>query len=58
MGRKLFVGNLSFNTEESRLQELFEAIQVVFHDREGFLHGLRRRKVYAGALEHLHRVSR
>jgi cold-inducible RNA-binding protein len=29
MGRKLFVGNLSFNTEESRLQELFEAIGPV-----------------------------
>lgn len=29
MGRKLFVGNLSFNTEESRLQELFESIGPV-----------------------------
>src|SRR6266404_4170301 len=29
MGRKLFVGNLSFNTEEARLQELFEAIGPV-----------------------------
>ena len=29
MGRKLFVGNLSFNTEEGRLQELFEAIGPV-----------------------------
>jgi cold-inducible RNA-binding protein len=29
MGRKLFVGNLSFNTAESRLQELFESIGPV-----------------------------
>ena len=29
MGRKLFVGNLSFNTEEGRLQELFESIGPV-----------------------------
>ena len=29
MGRKLFVGNLSFNTEEGRLQELFEGIGPV-----------------------------
>ena len=29
MGRKLFVGNLSFNTEKGRLQELFEAIGPV-----------------------------
>jgi cold-inducible RNA-binding protein len=29
MGRKLFVGNLSFNTEENRLQELFEAVGPV-----------------------------
>jgi cold-inducible RNA-binding protein len=29
MGRKLFVGNLSFNTDERRLQELFESIGPV-----------------------------
>ena len=29
MGRKLFVGNLSFNTAEGRLQELFESIGPV-----------------------------
>src|SRR5262245_12155184 len=29
MGRKLFVGNLSFKTEENRLQELFEGIGPV-----------------------------
>ena len=29
MARKLFVGNLSFNTEEGRLQELFEGIGPV-----------------------------
>src|SRR5436190_8989504 len=29
MGRKLFVGNLSFNTAEDRLQELFESIGPV-----------------------------
>lgn len=29
MGRKLFVGNLSYNTDERRLQELFEAIGPV-----------------------------
>ncbi len=29
MGRKLFVGNLSYNTDEQRLQGLFEAIGPV-----------------------------
>ena len=29
MGRKLFVGNLSFNTDERRLQELFESVGPV-----------------------------
>ena len=29
MGRKLFVGNLSFNTDERRLEELFQAIGPV-----------------------------
>jgi cold-inducible RNA-binding protein len=29
MGRKLFVGNLSFSTDETRLQEVFEAIGPV-----------------------------
>jgi RNA recognition motif-containing protein len=29
MGRKLFVGNLSFNTDERRLQELFQSIGPV-----------------------------
>jgi RNA recognition motif-containing protein len=29
MGRKLFVGNLSYNTDEQRLQELFEGIGPV-----------------------------
>ena len=29
MGRKLFVGNLSFNTDERRLQELFETVGAV-----------------------------
>jgi RNA recognition motif-containing protein len=29
VGRKLFVGNLSFNTAEGRLQELFESIGPV-----------------------------
>jgi RNA recognition motif-containing protein len=29
MGRKLFVGNLSYNTDERRLQELFEGIGPV-----------------------------
>lgn len=29
MGRKLFVGNLSFNTDERRLEELFQSIGPV-----------------------------
>jgi len=29
MGRKLFVGNLSFNTDERRLEELFQSIGAV-----------------------------
>jgi cold-inducible RNA-binding protein len=29
MGRKLFVGNLSFNTDERRLEEVFQAIGPV-----------------------------
>ncbi len=29
MARKLFVGNLSFNTDERRLQEVFEAVGPV-----------------------------
>jgi cold-inducible RNA-binding protein len=29
MGRKLFVGNLSFNTDERRLQELFQTAGAV-----------------------------
>lgn len=29
MGRKLFVGNLSFNTDEHRLEELFETVGPV-----------------------------
>jgi cold-inducible RNA-binding protein len=29
MGRKLFVGNLSFNTDERRLEEAFQAIGPV-----------------------------
>jgi RNA recognition motif-containing protein len=29
MARKLFVGNLSFNTDEHRLQELFESVGPV-----------------------------
>ena len=29
MGRKLFVGNLSFNTDERRLEELFASIGQV-----------------------------
>ena len=29
MGRKLFVGNLSFNTDERRLEELFQTIGPV-----------------------------
>jgi cold-inducible RNA-binding protein len=29
MGRKLFVGNLSFNTDESRLEELFASVGPV-----------------------------
>jgi len=29
MGRKLFVGNLSFNTDERRLEELFASIGAV-----------------------------
>lgn len=29
MGRKLFVGNLSFNTDERKLQELFETVGPV-----------------------------
>ena len=29
MGRKLFVGNLSFNTDEHRLEELFQSIGAV-----------------------------
>src|SRR5438128_6467718 len=29
MGRKLFVGNLSFNMDERRLQELFESVGPV-----------------------------
>jgi RNA recognition motif-containing protein len=29
MGRKLFVGNLSYNTDEQRLQEVFQAIGPV-----------------------------
>jgi cold-inducible RNA-binding protein len=29
MGRKLFVGNLSYNTDEQRLQELFEGVGPV-----------------------------
>jgi RNA recognition motif-containing protein len=29
MGRKLFVGNLSFSTDEGRLQEVFQAIGPV-----------------------------
>ena len=29
MGRKLFVGNLSFNTDETRLQDVFQAIGPV-----------------------------
>jgi cold-inducible RNA-binding protein len=29
MGRKLFVGNLSFNTDERRLEELFQSVGAV-----------------------------
>ena len=29
MGRKLFVGNLSFNTDERRLEELFQTVGAV-----------------------------
>ena len=29
MGRKLFVGNLSFNTDEHRLEELFQTVGPV-----------------------------
>jgi cold-inducible RNA-binding protein len=29
MGRKLFVGNLSFNTDERRLEELFQSVGPV-----------------------------
>jgi cold-inducible RNA-binding protein len=29
MGRKLFVGNLSYNTDERRLEEIFQAIGPV-----------------------------
>ena len=29
MGRKLFVGNLSFNTDERRLEELFQTVGPV-----------------------------
>jgi cold-inducible RNA-binding protein len=29
MGRKLFVGNLSFNTDEARLEELFQSVGPV-----------------------------
>jgi RNA recognition motif-containing protein len=29
MGRKLFVGNLSFNTDEHRLEELFQSVGAV-----------------------------
>ena len=29
MGRKLFVGTLSFNTDERRLEELFQSIGAV-----------------------------
>jgi RNA recognition motif-containing protein len=29
MGRKLFVGNLSFSTDEGRLQEVFQAVGPV-----------------------------
>ena len=29
MGRKLFVGNLSFNTDEHRLEELFQSVGPV-----------------------------
>jgi RNA recognition motif-containing protein len=29
MGRKLFVGNLSFNTDERRLQDLFQSVGPV-----------------------------